>query len=74
MHHVILGAGPAGVIAAETLRKAATDTINSVGEAECLLRMAIPYLTRQRAESARTCAMQRPFQAVAHTRSRPRPA
>ena len=47
MHHVILGAGPAGVIAAETLRKAApADTITLVGgEAEApYSRMAIPYL------------------------------
>ena len=45
MHHVILGAGPAGVIAAETLRKAApADTITLVGgEAEApYSRMAIP--------------------------------
>lgn len=47
MHHVILGAGSAGVIAAETLRKAApADTIPLVGgEAEApYSRMAIPYL------------------------------
>lgn len=46
-HHVILGAGPAGVIAAETLRKQAPhDTITLVGdEAEPpYSRMAIPYL------------------------------
>ena len=46
-HHVILGAGPAGVIAAETLRKhAPSDTITLVGdEAEPpYSRMAIPYL------------------------------
>lgn len=46
-HHLILGAGPAGVIAAETLRKhAPTDTITLVGdEPEPLYsRMAIPYL------------------------------
>jgi NADPH-dependent 2,4-dienoyl-CoA reductase/sulfur reductase-like enzyme len=47
MHHVILGAGPAGVIAAETLRKhAPQDQITLVGdEAEPpYSRMAIPYL------------------------------
>jgi NAD(P)H-nitrite reductase large subunit len=47
MKHVILGAGPAGVIAAETLRKhRATDEIVVVGdEPEApYSRMAIPYL------------------------------
>lgn len=47
MHHLILGAGPAGVIAAETLRKHAPgDRITLVGdEAEPpYSRMAIPYL------------------------------
>jgi len=47
MHHVILGAGPAGVIAAETIRKhAPDDQITIVGdEAEPpYSRMAIPYL------------------------------
>lgn len=47
MHHVILGAGPAGVIAAETIRKHAPgDQITLVGdEAEPpYSRMAIPYL------------------------------
>ena len=46
-HHVILGAGPAGVIAAETIRKQAPqDRITLVGdEAEPpYSRMAIPYL------------------------------
>ncbi len=46
-HHVILGAGPAGVIAAETIRKhAPNDRITVVGdEAEpAYSRMAIPYL------------------------------
>ena len=46
-HHVILGAGPAGIIAAETLRKhAPADTITVVGnEREApYSRMAIPYL------------------------------
>lgn len=47
MQHVILGAGPAGVIAAETLRKhAPNDRITLIGsEAEPpYSRMAIPYL------------------------------
>jgi len=47
MQHLILGAGPAGVIAAETLRKhASSDTITVVGdESEApYSRMAIPYL------------------------------
>ncbi|NJK42484.1 MAG: FAD-dependent oxidoreductase [Aquincola sp.] len=47
MHHLILGAGPAGVIAAETIRKhAPNDTITVVGdEPEApYSRMAIPYL------------------------------
>ena len=46
-HHVILGAGPAGVIAAETIRKhAPADRITLIGdEAEPpYSRMAIPYL------------------------------
>ena len=46
-HHVILGAGPAGVIAAETIRKHAPgDSITIVGaESEPpYSRMAIPYL------------------------------
>ena len=47
MHHVILGAGPAGVIAAETIRKHAPyDTITLVGDEHepPYSRMAIPYL------------------------------
>ena len=47
MHHVILGAGPAGVIAAETIRKhAPSDTITVVGDEKepPYSRMAIPYL------------------------------
>ena len=47
LHHVILGAGPAGVIAAETLRRQApADRITLVGnEPEPpYSRMAIPYL------------------------------
>jgi NADPH-dependent 2,4-dienoyl-CoA reductase/sulfur reductase-like enzyme len=47
MRHVILGAGPAGVIAAETIRKhAANDEIVVVGDEPepPYSRMAIPYL------------------------------
>ncbi|MBL8330123.1 MAG: FAD-dependent oxidoreductase [Rubrivivax sp.] len=47
MQHVILGAGPAGVIAAETIRKyAPDDSIILVGDEreEPYSRMAIPYL------------------------------
>ena len=47
MQHVILGAGPAGVIAAETIRKhAPADRIVLVGdEPEApYSRMAIPYM------------------------------
>ncbi len=46
-HHVILGAGPAGVIAAETIRKhAPLDAITIVGDERepPYSRMAIPYL------------------------------
>ena len=46
-HHVILGAGPAGVIAVETIRKhAPSDTITLVGDERepPYSRMAIPYL------------------------------
>jgi NAD(P)H-nitrite reductase large subunit len=46
-HHVILGAGPAGVIAAETIRKhAPNDRITLVGDEvePPYSRMAIPYL------------------------------
>ena len=46
-HHVILGAGPAGVIAAETIRKhAPQDTITLIGDEPepSYSRMAIPYL------------------------------
>ena len=47
MHHLILGAGPAGVIAAETIRKhAPDDKITLVGDERepPYSRMAIPYL------------------------------
>lgn len=46
-HHVILGAGPAGVIAAETIRKhAPKDPITVIGDENeaPYSRMAIPYL------------------------------
>ena len=46
-HHVILGAGPAGVIAAETIRKlSAQDRITLIGDERepAYSRMAIPYL------------------------------
>jgi len=46
-HHVILGAGPAGVIAAETIRKLAPqDSITIIGDEPepSYSRMAIPYL------------------------------
>jgi NAD(P)H-nitrite reductase large subunit len=47
MHHVILGAGPAGVIAAETIRKhQPQDAITIIGDEKepPYSRMAIPYL------------------------------
>ena len=47
MHHLILGAGPAGVIAAETIRRQRPqDTITIVGDepGPPYSRMAIPYL------------------------------
>ncbi len=47
MHHIIIGAGPAGVIAAETIRKQApTDAITLIGDEKeaPYSRMAIPYL------------------------------
>jgi NAD(P)H-nitrite reductase large subunit len=46
-HHVILGAGPAGVIAAETIRKLSpNDSITIIGDEPepAYSRMAIPYL------------------------------
>ncbi len=46
-HHLILGAGPAGVIAAETIRKhAPADRITIIGDERepPYSRMAIPYL------------------------------
>jgi NAD(P)H-nitrite reductase large subunit len=47
MHHIIIGAGPAGVIAAETIRKhRANDQITLIGDEKeaPYSRMAIPYL------------------------------
>jgi NADPH-dependent 2,4-dienoyl-CoA reductase/sulfur reductase-like enzyme len=47
MHHIIIGAGPAGVIAAETIRKhAPQDSITIIGDEKetPYSRMAIPYL------------------------------
>ena len=57
-HHVILGAGPAGVIAAETIRKHApySDTITLVGDEPepPYSRMAIPYLLMGNIDEAGT--------------------
>ncbi len=53
MHHVILGAGPAGVTAAETIRKHAPDAEITLisGEPEPpYSRMAIPYLLEGKIE------------------------
>lgn len=47
MHHIIIGAGPGGVVAAETIRKTnPTDQITLIGDepAPPYSRMAIPYL------------------------------
>ena len=49
MNHIIIGAGPAGVIAAETLRKhAPRDSVTIVGDERepPYSRMAIPYLLK----------------------------
>jgi NAD(P)H-nitrite reductase large subunit len=57
MHHVIIGAGPAGVVAAETLRKLdPTSKITLVGdEPEApYSRMAIPYFLSDDIEEAGT--------------------
>jgi NAD(P)H-nitrite reductase large subunit len=57
MHHVILGAGPAGVIAAETLRKQDTDaqiTLVSGEKEPPYSRMAIPYLLSGQIKEAGT--------------------
>ena len=47
MHHLIIGAGPAGVIAAETIRKnSPTAVITMIGDEAYApySRMAIPYM------------------------------
>ena len=57
MRHVILGAGPAGVIAAETLRKhSPADTITLIGDERepPYSRMAIPYLLMGNVDEAGT--------------------
>jgi NAD(P)H-nitrite reductase large subunit len=57
MKHVILGNGPAGVVAAETLRRAApADEILLVGseDAPPYSRMAIPYLLEQNIDESGT--------------------
>ena len=57
MRHLILGAGPAGVIAAETIRKHAPyDTITIVGDElePPYSRMAIPYLLVGRVDESGT--------------------
>jgi len=56
-HHVILGAGPAGVIAAETIRKlSAHDSITLIGDEPepSYSRMAIPYLLMGNIDEAGT--------------------
>lgn len=56
-HHVILGAGPAGVIAAETIRKhAPQDEITVIGDEPepSYSRMAIPYLLMGNIDEAGT--------------------
>jgi NADPH-dependent 2,4-dienoyl-CoA reductase/sulfur reductase-like enzyme len=74
MKHVILGAGPAGVIAAETLRKHAPhDEIVLIGdEPEApYSRMAIPYLLIGNiGEAAPTCATPATTSRAAHQPAR----
>jgi NADPH-dependent 2,4-dienoyl-CoA reductase/sulfur reductase-like enzyme len=56
-HHVILGAGPAGVIAAETIRKLSpNDEITIIGDEPepSYSRMAIPYLLMGNIDEAGT--------------------
>ncbi len=56
-HHVILGAGPAGVIAAEAIRKLApNDAITLIGDEPepAYSRMAIPYLLMGNIEESGT--------------------
>lgn len=57
MHHVIIGAGPAGVIAAETLRKLNPEfRITVIGDEPepPYSRMALPYLLMKRIDEAGT--------------------
>lgn len=57
MHHVILGAGPAGVTAADTLRRTDPDCrITLLGDepGPPYARMAIPYLLAERIEATGT--------------------
>lgn len=62
-HHVILGAGPSGVIAAETLRKhGAQERITLIGDEpeQPYSRMAIPYLLHGRIDEAGTLLRKHP--------------
>lgn len=62
-HHLILGAGPAGVIAAETIRKhAPLDSITIIGDESepPYSRMAIPYLLMGNIVEAGTYLRQSP--------------
>ncbi|MCM2342478.1 FAD-dependent oxidoreductase [Rhodoferax sp.] len=62
-HHVILGAGPAGVIAAETIRKQAPlDSITIIGDEPepSYSRMAIPYLLMGNIDEAGTYLRKNP--------------
>ncbi len=57
MHHIIIGAGPGGVVAAETIRKTnPTDQITLIGDelAPPYSRMAIPYLLVEDIEESGT--------------------
>ena len=63
MHHVILGAGPAGVTAAETIRahdKTAEITLVSGEETPPYSRMAIPYLLQGNIKEQGTYLRQTP--------------
>lgn len=62
MHHIIIGAGPAGVVAAETLRKLDPDcTITLIGDEPepPYSRMAIPYLLMENIEENGTYLRQK---------------
>ena len=57
MRHIIIGAGPGGVVAAETIRKTnPTDQITLIGDeaAPPYSRMAIPYLLVEDIEESGT--------------------